>query len=558
MKNIRISTKVILVVITLAVITIMVAGFSAVRMVDIDGGYSQLLAGPALEARNLPRANRFMSQTRADIFALIAESSPERIKTLNAALDEDQRVFHTAIADAKAARPEHADRIDAIARGYDELFGYIRQAADLATAGDDGKALQLLGEHVRDPLVALSKTLTALVNEAVKDQQDGAAVLNKRTWFTVYLTLSLVGAGLVLGVALALLIARVGIASPIGAITRAMERLAGGDKATAVPGADRGDEVGTMAKALQIFKDKIIEGDRLREEQEAAKQQSEQARRQAMLDLADRFERSIGGVVNGVTVAGTELQATAQTMSVSAEQTTRQSSAVSSASEETSRNVATVASATEELSASIGEIANQVVESTRIIGEAVIQARDTNAQVQGLSEAAQRIGDVVRLINDIAGQTNLLALNATIEAARAGDAGKGFAVVASEVKTLATQTGRATEEIAAQVRAIQEATQNSVTAIAAIAQTINRVNEISTTIASAVEEQGAATQEISRSVQQAAEGTQEVSMNISGVTGAAAQSNEAARQVLDAAGELSRNGSLLRSQVEDFLRTVRA
>jgi methyl-accepting chemotaxis protein len=217
-----------------------------------------------------------------------------------------------------------------------------------------------------------------------------------------------------------------------------------------------------------------------------------------------------------------------------------------------------VASATEELSASIGEITNQVTESTRIVGDAVHQANDTNSKVQGLAQAAEKIGEVVRLINDIAGQTNLLALNATIEAARAGEAGKGFAVVASEVKTLATQTAKATEEIAAQVRAIQEATASSAEAIGSITKTISRVSEISTTIASAVEEQGAATQEISRNVQQAAQGTQEVSSNIGAVTSAAQQTGSAANEVLQSASELSRNGEMLKSQVEEFLRTVRA
>ena len=222
------------------------------------------------------------------------------------------------------------------------------------------------------------------------------------------------------------------------------------------------------------------------------------------------------------------------------------------------QNVQTVASATEELSSSIREIGNQVSESSRIVGAAVTQADDTNAKVKALAEAAQKIGDVVTLINEIAGQTNLLALNATIEAARAGEAGKGFAVVASEVKNLATQTAKATEEIAGQVRAIQDATDTSAQAIDTIAQTINRVNEISTAIASAVEEQGAATQEIARNVQQAAQGTTEVSSNIGSVTQVAQETGAAATQLLSSAGELARNGTLLRSQVDDFLREVRA
>jgi methyl-accepting chemotaxis protein len=421
---------------------------------------------------------------------------------------------------------EQARTLEASGAGKASMDGLRAKAAEMAKVERD-----LLAARSADQDEAIDTTFFATITGAV--------------------------ASIVISIVVAFLLTR-GIARPTAQMTAAMNTLAQGNTSVEVPARGRKDEVGAMAEAVQFFKDNMIETARLRTEQEEAKARSEAERRQAMLDLADRFESSVGSVVNGVTSAATEMQATAKSMSATADETSRQATAVAAASEQTTQNVQTVASATEELSASIGEITSQVSESTRIVGEAVHQANDTNSKVKSLSDAAQKIGEVVRLINDIAGQTNLLALNATIEAARAGEAGKGFAVVASEVKTLATQTARATEEIAAQVRSIQDATASSAEAIESITKTIGRVSEISTTIASAVEQQGAATQEISRNVQQAAQGTQEVSSNIGGVTDAAQQTGSAAGEVLQSAGELSRNGELLKAQVEEFLRTVRA
>jgi len=370
-------------------------------------------------------------------------------------------------------------------------------------------------------------------------------------------SLVLVFVGVTLGSALAWLIGRV-IAQPVVSMTGVMQTLSSGNLQVEIPARNRRDEIGEMAQSVQVFKDSMIETERLKAEQETLKQKAEQERRQAMLDMAQKFEASVGGIVNSVTSQATELQATAQAMAATSEETTRQSTTVAAASEQATTNVQTVASATEELSASVREISQQVTQSSRMTAEAVEQANSSNQQVQGLTDAAAKIGDVVKIISDIAGQTNLLALNATIEAARAGEAGKGFAVVASEVKALANQTARATEEIAAQVKAIQEATQTSAQSIQSITETIGKVNETAATIASAVEEQGAATQEIARNVAQAAQGTQEVSSNITGVSEAATQTGAAAAQVLASAGELSKNGELLKQQVDAFLHEVRA
>jgi methyl-accepting chemotaxis protein len=348
------------------------------------------------------------------------------------------------------------------------------------------------------------------------------------------------------------------IANSLVRLKATMERLAGGDLASSIDGTDRRDEIGGMARTVEVFKDNMIETEHLRAEQEELKKQAEEQQRQAMFSMADAFEMAVGDIVRGVSLQTTELQATAQSMSATAEETERQSTAVAAASEEASTNVQTVASAAEELSSSIAEISRQVATSSDITARAVEDTRRTNEQIQGLAEAAQSIGDVVKLISDIASQTNLLALNATIEAARAGDAGKGFAVVASEVKSLASQTAKATEEISSKITEMQTATSHSVTAVQEIGQTIARINEIATTIASAVEEQGAATQEIARNVQQASAGTTEVSMNIAGVTRAANDTGAASTQVLATVGELTRQSEALRSEVENFLANIRA
>jgi methyl-accepting chemotaxis protein len=348
------------------------------------------------------------------------------------------------------------------------------------------------------------------------------------------------------------------VTNPIKVITRTMASLAAGDVSAQVPDRHRRDEIGGMADAVQVFKDNAIAKLRLEEEQAMAHQRVEGEKRQGMLEMADRFERSVKEVVDGVSSSATEMQATAQQMSATAEETSRQSANVAASSDEATTNVQTVAATTEELSASISEIGRQVMQSAKIAANAVVEAETTNETVQGLAEAARKIGDVVKLINDIAGQTNLLALNATIEAARAGEAGKGFAVVAQEVKNLANQTAKATEEISQQITAVQEETTGAVGAIEKIRSIIGEVSDIATTISSAVEEQGASTQEIARSVQQAAKGTQDVNQNIEAVSKAAGETGSAAGQVLDASQEMSRQAEGLRGEVDRFLTEIRA
>jgi len=349
-----------------------------------------------------------------------------------------------------------------------------------------------------------------------------------------------------------------GMAKPILALEGAMRQMITGRHDIDVPGAKRSDEIGSMARAVDVFKESLIETNRLRTQQEQQRTATEGERRATLHALASSFESGVGTIVDAVSSAATGLRTTAESMSATADEAIRQTTTVAAASEEASQNAEAVAAAVEELNASINEIAQQVNESARVAGTAASQANDTNVQVQGLASAAQKIGDVVKLISEIAEQTNLLALNATIEAARAGEAGRGFAVVASEVKALASQTSKATEEISAQVGAIQNATQASVTAIQGINETITKVNEIASAIASAVEEQGAATREIAHNVAESARGTGQVSQHISGVNEAAHQTGTAATLVVESAADLSKNGATLRAQVDAFLRDVRA
>ena len=327
-----------------------------------------------------------------------------------------------------------------------------------------------------------------------------------------------------------------------------LNSIAGGNYNTEITYSN--DELQTIVTTVEALQAKLAYG-------ELEKKQAEIDKKLSQAALADRFEGEVGAVVNIISSSATELQATAESMTSTAEETSQQATTVAAASEQATVNVQTVSAATEELTSSIKEIQMQVSQSTKKINDAVLRANDANEKVLSLTDAAQKIGNVVSIISAIAGQTNLLALNATIEAARAGEAGKGFAVVASEVKNLAGQTAKATEEISMQVAQIQEKTASSVDAIRAITQVIGEVNTTATAIAAAVEEQGSATQEIARNVSEAASGTQEVSSNILGVRQAAQSTGAAAGQVLSAAGELAKNGESLKSQVKTFLASVR-
>ena len=494
-------------------------------------------------------AQSALANARFAVAVAILRHNEERTTIARQRIDELNRAMRAL--DSVVLPPGLRDSLDEIMPLVGKFTAGLEKAMNASLAVDtvlDGD-MRLAGNRIVG-------NIEAIQGEISREETVAETEIESMIGWSKTASIGLTVGGLGVGLLLAFLIGGA-IARSVNGMTQAMRKLAEGDTSVDIPGVGRRDEIGQMADALQVFKDNRITADRLAVEQE--QERVVRDRRTATVEELTRgFEAKVGELVNMVSTAAAELRTTAESMTDTASQTNEQATTVATAAEQAAANVQNVASVAEELSSSIAEISRQVTQSASIASRAVEDARRTDGVVQALAEGAQKIGDVVGLISDIAGQTNLLALNATIEAARAGEAGRGFAVVASEVKSLATQTSRATEDIARQITQIQDATREAVDSIQGIGTTIGEINEIAAAIAAAVEEQGSATQEIARSVQQAATGTSQVTANIGGVSQGASITGAAATQVLSAADELSRQAEHLNGEVGQFITGVKA
>jgi len=558
----------VLLVVTMVIVQI--RSNTAMRDLDARMSGQQTIARDAVDAkaslrgmqigiRDLRLADNAADLQKAKDYVSVRQTS------LNKFADEMQKLSKSAenrarIEHLKARAADYAKGAEQIAKARGEAVAAAGGGADAAArVAKLNEEVMRIARDVTLPIVAEIEPLANQIADFAKHNVEEQSAQGAREMATAEWESLALGVGTVLLLIVTSIFSYFTIARPMRALSVSMDELAGGNFAVVLPGLGRKDELGAVAAAVEKFK--VVSEQKAREEAEAKMKQDQiaaQQRKAEMVKLADSFEAAVGEIVETVSSASTELEASAGTLTATAERAQEVTTMVAAASEEASTNVQSVASATEELSSSVNEISRQVQESARMASEAVDQARTTNDRVSELSKAAARIGDVVELINTIAGQTNLLALNATIEAARAGEAGRGFAVVASEVKALAEQTAKATGEIGQQITGIQAATQESVGAIKEISGTIERLSEIASTIAAAVEEQGAATQEISRNVQQAAQGTQQVSSNITDVQRGASETGSASSQVLSAAQSLSSDSNRLKLEVGKFLDSVRA
>jgi len=563
LSNMKIGTKLLMLIGLMSLVTVIVAGFGVSRIIKLNSGLhnvgeidSMVLLGARIN-QNLITMTRSEYRVAADPSAGTIAAAREVANTnrqefnerlarivAGAATDDERR----QLQDIQTAYAAYADGLDATYERAQRLSGQVSLNDAQRQINDGVNVSRIHGDALAKAIKAYAEHLDA---KSQKTNDDATAAGRAAIVITLAVTTVGIGLGFVFGI----IFAKTQLVRPIQSLTEAMEAVARGEDRAAVPGADRGDEIGAMSRAFGNNATRIA---KLAEQQREQEVQAALERKAATMKLADDFEKSVGSIVTLVSSAATELQAAATQLTATAEETSAQSVAVSAAADEAGTNVTSVAGAAEELGASVSEIGRQVESSTEISSTAVAEATAAAQVVAELDEVAASIGSVVDTISNLASQTNLLALNATIESARAGEAGKGFAVVASEVKQLAGQTAKATTDISAKIVQIQSVTAKAVSAIQNITGTIQEINGASTAIASAVDQQGAATREIVHAINQASLGTGEVTANITGVAQAAEQTGAAASQVLSSSSELAEQAARLHHEMDSFLATVRA